>query len=246
MEKLERLLFGKTGLDLSGQIIGQPVPWRLGHLIIIIMVGHFLPALLYLAPNLIGREGPWLTLMLLIQPLFLIGIIRYMVQQQTLDEQALLFPNPPPWLRIIQMAFIWTIVLRLTTVVIAILQMPLGLVPEEGNNPLLVLEDPATWEIVTMIIAAGILIPIAEEILYRGILYRFAGRYLGLAGAAILSSLVWAVMHGTGALILPLSAVGILLVLLYESTGTLWAPIAAHVGFNVSSFLLILLFPHVF
>lgn len=83
-----------------------------------------------------------------------------------------------------------------------------------------------------MALAAVVVAPLCEEVVFRGYLYPAAKRFAGpwVAGAA--SALVFAAAHGSLAPLLPLFVFGALLVLAYELTGSLWAPIAMHFCFN--------------
>jgi len=86
------------------------------------------------------------------------------------------------------------------------------------------------------VVAVG-LAPIAEEVLFRGILYpavKQAGfRRMALWGTSVL----FAVIHGNLAAFLPLLVLSVVLTLLYENTNNLLAPIVAHAIFNGMNFL---------
>jgi membrane protease YdiL (CAAX protease family) len=83
-----------------------------------------------------------------------------------------------------------------------------------------------------MVFAAVVVAPICEEIIFRGHLHAVLKRYCGLWPAAVASSLVFACAHGNLTAALPLFLFGLLLVLLYEKTGSLWAPMFSHFLFN--------------
>jgi membrane protease YdiL (CAAX protease family) len=53
--------------------------------------------------------------------------------------------------------------------------------------------------------------------------------------AGVCSALVFAAAHGSLAPLIPLFFFGCILVLAYESTGSLWAPIAMHFCFNTAT-----------
>ena len=86
------------------------------------------------------------------------------------------------------------------------------------------------------VVAIG-LAPVAEEVLFRGILYpaiQQAGfRHLALWG----TSGLFAVIHGNVATLLPLLVLSVALTVLYERTNNLLAPIVAHACFNAMNFL---------
>jgi len=89
-----------------------------------------------------------------------------------------------------------------------------------------------------MAFAAVIVAPICEETVFRGYLYAAAKRFAGPGAAAVCSALLFAVAHGQLATLLPLFVLGLLLVWLYERTGSLWAPVAVHFCFNGATVLL--------
>lgn len=84
--------------------------------------------------------------------------------------------------------------------------------------------------------AAIVVAPIAEEILFRGVLYRTV-RMCGFPKIALWSTaLLFALVHGSAPAFLPLTALAIIFTLLYNNTGTLVAPIFAHSLFNAVNF----------
>lgn len=80
--------------------------------------------------------------------------------------------------------------------------------------------------------AAVVAAPLCEEIVFRGYLYPAAKKFSGPWVAGICSALVFAAAHGNLAALLPLFVFGCLLVIIYEKTGSIWAPIAVHCCFN--------------
>ncbi len=80
--------------------------------------------------------------------------------------------------------------------------------------------------------AAVVAAPLCEEIVFRGYLYPAAKKFSGPWIAGICSALVFAAAHGNLAALLPLFVFGCLLVVIYEKTGSIWAPIAVHCCFN--------------
>ena len=80
------------------------------------------------------------------------------------------------------------------------------------------------------------LVPPAEEVLFRGILYPFV-KQLGHPRLALWgTSVVFAVIHLNAVTLLPLTVLALVLTLLYERTDNLVAPVAAHALFNALNF----------
>ncbi len=95
---------------------------------------------------------------------------------------------------------------------------------------------------VLAVVAAVLLAPVAEELLFRGLLHRALRRRRGVLAATLLSSALFAVVHLDVALSQPLALVGLLLVgialaLAYERTGGLLVPIVAHAAYNGTALL---------
>jgi membrane protease YdiL (CAAX protease family) len=71
--------------------------------------------------------------------------------------------------------------------------------------------------------------PIVEEIIFRGLLFGALVRSMGFVAAAIVSSLVFAAVHGYGLEgTLAVTLTGSLLCWIYWRTGRLWTAILAH------------------
>jgi membrane protease YdiL (CAAX protease family) len=91
-------------------------------------------------------------------------------------------------------------------------------------------EDPLLLGL--MAFAAVIAAPLCEEVVFRGYFYPVLKKFGGMRVAAFCSALVFAAAHGSLTALLPLFIFGLVLVFLYEKTGSLWAPISAHFCFN--------------
>ncbi|MBC8127304.1 MAG: CPBP family intramembrane metalloprotease [Gloeobacteraceae cyanobacterium ES-bin-144] len=95
--------------------------------------------------------------------------------------------------------------------------------------------EAGIWGLFFTLISACLLAPISEELLYRGVLFRSFWNRLGVLPAAILSSMIFAILHfydGYG-----LASVGIFgmsCALLYAATGSLGSAIALHLLYNVT------------
>jgi len=101
---------------------------------------------------------------------------------------------------------------------------------QESVRLLQTTRDPMV--IAMMVLAAVIVAPVCEEIVFRGYLYPAAKKFAGTWVAGGCTALLFAAAHGNFAALLPLFLFGIVLVVLYEKTGSIWAPIAVHLCFN--------------
>jgi membrane protease YdiL (CAAX protease family) len=106
-----------------------------------------------------------------------------------------------------------------------------------GNDPGggLSLGDSGMWGLVFAVLSACLLAPLAEEILYRGVLFRSLRNRLGVIPGALLSAAVFAVLHfydGYG--LVSVGVFGFFCALLYAGTGSLATVIVLHVLYNAS------------
>lgn len=96
--------------------------------------------------------------------------------------------------------------------------------------------DRLAMGVVTIVLA-----PVAEEVLFRGILYPWI-RQLGFPKLALWgSALLFALVHFNAVTFFPLFALALLLTFLYIRTGNLFAPIIAHSLFNALNFVTLFL-----
>ncbi len=110
-----------------------------------------------------------------------------------------------------------------------------GLVGVPFRNPQLDLlaPDGFTWRgLIGMIVMVGIVAPIVEEVVFRGLLYGWLRRHIGVAAGAVVSAVVFAAVHGIPVLLPALAVTGLVLAIVYERSGSLWPPIIVHGIFN--------------
>ena len=98
--------------------------------------------------------------------------------------------------------------------------------------------DTATMMVTTIVLTA-VIVPIIEEVMFRGVLYRWLRKFSSMTMAVGLSSIVFGMVHGIVHLIPALTILGVVLAWSYERTGSLWAPILIHGIFNGIMMLLV-------
>jgi membrane protease YdiL (CAAX protease family) len=80
-----------------------------------------------------------------------------------------------------------------------------------------------------------VLAPVAEEFIFRGVLFPFV-KQLGRPGLAWFGvSLLFALIHGSVAIFIPLFVFALAMTWLYEKTGSLLAPVVVHSLFNAAN-----------
>ena len=87
------------------------------------------------------------------------------------------------------------------------------------------------------IVALGILVPICEELVFRGLVYKRIRENSTCVAAMLYSSLLFGVFHANFVQMLYGFFLGVVLVWVYEKYGSIWAPITAHIVMNILSVL---------
>lgn len=83
----------------------------------------------------------------------------------------------------------------------------------------------------------GILVPVAEELVYRGLLFKRMRQNMPFKTAMIFSALIFGVIHGNLVQFIYAGVLGLALAYLYEKTNSLKAPVILHVAMNITSVL---------
>ena len=91
------------------------------------------------------------------------------------------------------------------------------------------------WSAVLVVVLGGLVVPLGEELLFRGIGYGSLRRY-GVVLATIVSSLLFALAHGLNVVFLAVLVLAVLNAVLYERTRSVWPCFATHATFNLCSF----------
>lgn len=178
----------------------------------------------------------------------LLGIVIFLRLQKINWSEAFGFFNPP-----IYLAIWWGLVMAIVFIPVGMLLQ--GLSTEVMNR---VGQHPETQHAVSslqnaqtmgtrlyMIVFAVLIAPIAEETLFRGILYPTIKKYGNARLAFWITSLGFAAIHQSMAIFIPLTVLAMMMVWLYEKTNNLLTCIAAHSLFNAINVTLLFLGEHV-
>ena len=108
--------------------------------------------------------------------------------------------------------------------------------PVEDQAAVTMFKGVKAWgEYAYLTFFAVVLAPVAEEFIFRGMLYPFV-KQLGFPKLAMFgTSLLFALIHADKAIFIPLFVLALALTWLYEKTDTLLAPIGAHALFNAAN-----------
>ena len=100
-----------------------------------------------------------------------------------------------------------------------------------------IVSQDLTWLEMCYIGVAVFLAPVYEEIIFRGILFPYFMKRIGLAGSTIIVAVVFAVMHYHLPSFVPLALLSSILSLAYWRTGSLWTSIGIHMIWNAMTIL---------
>ncbi len=89
--------------------------------------------------------------------------------------------------------------------------------------------------LLAQIIGIGVIIPICEELIYRGLIFMRLRQYCNVNLAIGISALLFAAFHGNIVQGIYAFVTGVLFAYVYEKYGSLKAPIAVHISANMLS-----------
>ena len=159
----------------------------------------------------------------LIGSVYALGVLRRKVTWAELGVR----PTPRLWL--------------LAAVVIALFFIPVRVVIGLGVQQLLrlpmdnlevradILASDRSWiGFISTLLMAGAVIPFAEELFFRGVLYGWLGRRYGMWIGIAVSALVFAIAHADIAIGVSNLILGLVLAWAYERSQSLWVPVTLH------------------
>lgn len=168
------------------------------------------------------------------------GIMAFLALRHLKPIQLFGLAPAHPW-KVIKTALLWLLACYpLIMIGQVLIQTLFNTADDTQEIVLYFLEHPGWKERLSLITMAVIIAPCAEEFLFRGYLYGVARRFLGRWPAILLTSLFFAAAHLHLPSMLGLFLLAIILCLVYERTGSLWANICIHATFNTLSILALL------
>lgn len=102
--------------------------------------------------------------------------------------------------------------------------------PQDATNPLLPLlqNTHSMFLQITLMLMAVVMAPVVEETLFRGLLLPALGTRLPFWTAAIISGILFALLHGMAFVMLPITILGVALAFIMRRSRNLLAPVVAH------------------
>ena len=92
---------------------------------------------------------------------------------------------------------------------------------------------------ISLLVTTSIIGPIAEELVFRSVLYGWLRRHMLPMGSAIISAACFSIVHGVSVRSLSFFLTGLVLAWAYERSGSIFPAIIIHGTFNATAYALI-------
>jgi len=109
------------------------------------------------------------------------------------------------------------------------IQLVLGLPLGNPQLEFLLTDEISIPGVLIMLVFGGVIVPIAEEIFFRGLLYSWLRQTLKIWPAILISSALFGVLHGEISIAGATFLMGIILAWIYEKSTSLWPAISIHI-----------------
>lgn len=220
--------------------VGRRLPLGVADLLLIVILSlgasRFLMPLLLgvfdIAPLQAGNRTAAVLILLTAQTLMLFAVV-YLVAVRWRGvhwEELGFWPLPDSWAwRAVAIALLAFPAVN----IVSWLQMQVTGQPLDNPQMEVLAPKGFSWSSYAgMLLVAGVLAPIVEEIAFRGLLYRWLRERLGVGVGMVGSALAFSVLHGIAGLIPAIAVLGLILAWVYERTGSIWAPVIVHGVYN--------------
>jgi membrane protease YdiL (CAAX protease family) len=135
-------------------------------------------------------------------------------------------PAQPRWMWIA--VVIGIVCLFLTGLVALTVQQLLGQPPTNPQLPFLLPKGLTPWSELLMFVLVGLLIPFAEELFFRGLLYTWLRQHFSFGVSALLSAVIFGAVHGDVSIAAGVAVMGLLQAWVFERSRSIWAPFIVH------------------
>ena len=190
------------------------------------------------ASNLIGMAT---VLLMMLQAAIVLGLISGLVLRRyglQWADLGLLWPKQPWILRAVLLGLFCTLLAAFAN---AMVQQLMGRPLDNPQIQAIVPTAGTPLSAILMVLTASIIVPIAEEIAFRGLLYGWLRTRMSVRAAAVISAVCFACLHGVPALVPSLALIGLVLAWETERSGSVWPAIVMHGCFNLVMMLFLFL-----
>ncbi len=165
------------------------------------------------------------------------GLVCWLAQRRGVSWRQLGFRRPRRWALLPILVGACYAVLMAYAVAVALLDglgLPVGWL--EGGNPVEIARGPSAlplWSLFAIIAVVVLVVaPLAEEIFFRGLLFRALGERLPSFWAMGVSGFVFSAFHLNLSVLIPFTLLGMLFAWGFRTSGSIWVPIGAHAAIN--------------
>lgn len=221
---------------------GRHVPWTLKDMLLVLLITVSLTVVFVLAVALITRILSLLDLQVAlhnhpvvisaisgaaIYGFILLAIYIVILRRRHLPWSALGFRRPP----LLPMALSPLIVTGQLGAIAVVNLIVISLVGDFQNPQIEAITGGGgfSWtSFLLMLLLVGVIAPIVEETVFRGMIYGWLRARLPIILAIVISAAIFAAVHVIPVLLPALFVVGIILAISYEWSGSLWVSILLH------------------
>jgi hypothetical protein len=131
-------------------------------------------------------------------------------------------------------------IVTLTSVIWEYIIGVLGL-PDDKQDLVQVLEDNHSVALIVLLVSvATLLVPVTEELVFRGGLFRYFRTRVPRWMAILLTSALFGALHLSWSTFAPLTVLAVIFCLAYERTGSIRTTMVAHALFNLNTFIFVM------
>lgn len=138
---------------------------------------------------------------------------------------------------------VWLVGLVWGGLLLGLKELGVGIDPEPQLAAVWIAESESLAFLAIMGLMVVFAAPLTEELVFRGLLYRFLSERVSARFALVASGILFALLHASLQSFLPLCFLGLLLAKIYQDTRDLRTPMLYHLYFNLFSFLNLLFLP---
>ena len=232
--------------------------WTLGDIgvvtVIVLLLFLFLPAVFYLPAQAIwGEDAQETNVVVALANLLWYAAVVFTVlswvrrKGGTVADLGLRWPQNggrDSWGRLVGMAFVTFIAMYVVTAAYTLIALDLFdldfLRPDE-QVPSEFFDQKIALAVLGLAVVIGA--PFTEELFFRGFLFGGVRTYIAVPLAALITGVLFSLLHFNVGLIIPFTLIGAILALSYQRSGNLLTSIGAHFFFNFISFMVLAFVP---